>query len=90
LVVATAAAHTRKVAVTPARELRIGELRRHVRLGSEAVYRVCDWDQMGAEVEVVRAPGLRPGQRFQFTLAAVIEMTVVPDPADRDAAPAGS
>jgi hypothetical protein len=41
------------------------------------------------EVEVVRAPGLRPGQRFQFALEAVRQMTVVAEPADDDAAPAG-
>jgi hypothetical protein len=87
--VTAVAAHTRKVTVTPARELRIGELRRHVRLASEAVYRVCGWDQLLVQVEVVRAPGLNPGQRFQFTLEAVMQMDVVV-PGDDDALPAGS
>ena len=84
------AAHTRKITVTPAKELRIGELRRQVRLASEAVYRVCGWDQLLVQVEVVRAPGLSPGQRFQFALEAVMQMDVVADPADEDALPEGS
>lgn len=76
------AAPTTKVAVTPDTELIAGELRKRVLLGSEAVYRVCDWNQALVEVEVVRSPGLEPGQRFQFALAAVTAMVVVSEPGD--------
>lgn len=66
----------------PPTELRVGEFRRHVCLGTEAVYRVCDWDDELAEVEVVRAPGLRRGQRFKFDVAAVRGMTLVLAPGE--------
>jgi hypothetical protein len=46
------------------------------------VYRVCGWTDELVEVEVVRAPGLRPGQRFNFELAAVCRMTPVVAPSD--------
>ena len=62
------------------RELRAGELRRRVLLGTEAIYRVCDWNDELAEVEVVQAPGLRRGQRFTFDVAAVRNMAVVVGP----------
>jgi len=77
---------TRKVALTPDRELRVGELRRHVLLSSEAIYRVCDWNQTLVEVEVVSAPGLEPGRRFQFAVSAVAEMAVISEPGDSTAA----
>jgi hypothetical protein len=48
-------------------------LRRAV-LGTEAVYRVIATNDKRVEVEVVRAPGLRPGSRFVFALAAVLAM----------------
>ncbi|MGH2884161.1 MAG: hypothetical protein ACRDPA_15955 [Solirubrobacteraceae bacterium] len=70
--------------VTEGTELKIGELRRRVHLGTEAIYRVCDWDEELAEVEVVQAPGLRPGQRFRFDVAAVRSMVVVPPGATRE------
>jgi hypothetical protein len=60
----------------------VGEFRRRVHLGSEAVYRVCGFNDDLAEVEVVRAPGLRRGQRFKFTVASVRSMSIVVGPAD--------
>ncbi len=54
--------------------LAVGQLRRQVRLESEAVYRVCELDDDFAAVEVVRAPGLHPGQRFRFKRDAVAAM----------------
>jgi hypothetical protein len=68
---------------TPGRDLRIGEIRRRVQLGTEAVYRVLAVSNELAEVEVVKAPGLAPGQRFKFTVDAVCRMTVVVAPVDR-------
>lgn len=65
----------------------MGEFRRRVHLGTEAVYRVCGFNDDLAEVEVVRAPGLRRGQRFKFKVAAVRSMAVVVGPADSSAAP---
>jgi hypothetical protein len=88
--VTSVAAHTRNVAITRASELRIGELRRQVVFGSEAVYRVCGWERDLVEVEVVRAPGLTAGQRFQFALTAVTQMVLVADPADQRSTPDGS
>jgi len=43
------------------------------------VYRVCRAQGELVEVEVVRAPGLSSGQRFEFTLRAVSAMEVVVD-----------
>ncbi|MFZ0089667.1 MAG: hypothetical protein WAL63_09190 [Solirubrobacteraceae bacterium] len=71
-----------------ASELRIGEIRRRVLLGSEAFYRVCGWTDELAEVEVVVAPGLRPGQRFKFDVAAVLRMDLTVEPAN-STGPAG-
>jgi hypothetical protein len=68
--------------VTPATELRVGEIRRHLSLGTEAIYRVCDWNDELVEVEVVRAPGLGRGERFKFDVAAVRSMTVVVGPVE--------
>lgn len=56
-------------------------------LGTEAVYRVCAFDDELAEVEVVRAPGLRRGQRFKLRVAAVRNMPVVAEPGESLAAP---
>lgn len=61
-------------------DLVVGQLRRHVRLGSEAVYRVCDFGPESVWVEVVRVPGLSPGERFKFSRDAVIAMEVPHDP----------
>jgi hypothetical protein len=58
----------------------VGEHRRQVRLGSEAVYRVCELDGALVELEVVQAPGLRPGRRFRFRREAVEAMSVVNTP----------
>jgi hypothetical protein len=66
--------------VIAATELKTGELRSRVILGTEAIYRVCDWNDELAEVEVVQAPGLRSGQRFTFDVAAVRSMAVVAGP----------
>ena len=65
-------------------ELASGQLRRQVRLGSEAVYRVREVTPTGVIVEVVRAPGLEAGLRFTFTAAAVQRM----EPVDEDVAEA--
>ena len=63
--------------VVPESEIRVGELRLHTRLGSEAVYRVCVRDGNAVVLEVVRAPGLSAGQRFRYTADAVRRMAVV-------------
>ena len=55
-------------------DLTVGQLRRYVRLGTEAVYRVCDWDEDTVLVEVVTAPGLAPGREFRFDASAVLAM----------------
>lgn len=60
-------------------ELFVGQLRRNRKLGSEAVYRVCECKGPHVSMEVVSAPGLRPGQRFKFTRAAVELMEALPD-----------
>jgi hypothetical protein len=52
-----------------------GTLIRRLVLGSAATYRILGKNKRGIEVEVVDAPGLRPGARFTFTSAAVMEMT---------------
>ena len=73
------------------RELAEGQLRRQIRLGSKAVYRVCACEGNYARVEVVQAPGLRPGQHYKFARADVELMELVEDPADvaaRSALPA--
>lgn len=54
-----------------------GQVRRVVRLGSEALYRVHECAGPLVEVEVVRAPGLSEGQRFRFSREAVLEMELV-------------
>ena len=82
------AALRRKVVVSEAMPLRIGELRRNVRLGSEAVYRICGWDEELVVVEVVNAPGLEAGQRFRFARQAVTQMAVI-DAGGSDAADRG-
>ncbi len=55
-------------------ELAVGQVRRLARLGSEAVYRIDSIDDELVWVEVVDAPGLRPGQRFRFTRTSVARM----------------
>lgn len=59
------------------RPLAVGQLRRNVLLGSEAIYRIVEWDGSRVEVEVVDAPGLVSGLRLGFTLEAVLGMLVV-------------
>jgi hypothetical protein len=59
-----------------------------VHFGTEAVYRVCDWDDELAEVEVVKAPGLERGRRFKFDRATVANMMVVASPVDQAGPPA--
>ena len=54
-----------------------GQLRRHVRLGSEALYRVCSCEGGSVNLEVVRSPGLRPGQHFKCPAATVAAMELV-------------
>lgn len=60
-----------------ARQLAVGQLRRQVHLGSEALYRVVAERAGFVAVEVIKAPGLTPGQRFDFARAAVQRMDVV-------------
>jgi hypothetical protein len=50
-------------------------------LDSEATYRVLAVDGDLAEVEVIDAPGLEPGQRFRFAADAVAAMEDVSRPA---------
>ncbi len=78
-----------RVADTQARELIVGELRLHVRLGTEAVYRVCDWTDTLVNVEVVNAPGLRRGQRFTLTREAVTNMSVISNQLESGSPPTG-
>ena len=68
--------------MTRANELRVGEFRRQVRLGTEAIYRVVRWDCRVAEVEVIHAPGLAAGQRIRLTREAVALMAVMSDEED--------
>lgn len=63
----------------PSRQLAAGQLRRNVLLGTEAVYRICDWDRNLVQVEVVSVPGLLPGRRCKLTHEAVRAMDVVDD-----------
>lgn len=65
-----------------------GQLRRQVRLGSKAVYRVCACEGNYARVEVVEAPGLRSGAHYKFTRAAVELMELVDEPTRAPSAPA--
>ena len=60
-------------------ELTIGQLRRQVLLGTEALYRVCGLGEELVEVEVVSAPGLPSGRRFNLTRDAIERMDLVPD-----------
>lgn len=60
-------------------ELAVGQLRSQVRLGTQALYRVRDWDEHGVRMEVVSAPGLAAGAVFMFTKGAVRDMDVVTD-----------
>lgn len=60
-------------------EFFVGQLRRQVRLGSEAVYRVCGYDDYAVYVEVLRAPGLKSGLRFKFARDAVALMDTLED-----------
>jgi hypothetical protein len=49
-------------------------LLRHRALGTEAVYRVIDVADRMVSVEVVEAPGLEQGTRFQITRSAANAM----------------
>jgi hypothetical protein len=55
---------------------RLGGIYRQRTLGTEAVYRVVARGVRDAliQVEVIRAPGLRPGSRLTFTGKAVAAM----------------
>ncbi len=57
--------------------LSVGQLRRHIALESEAVYRVLELGPATIMVEVIRAPGLSAGLRFDFTREAVLAMELV-------------
>lgn len=58
-------------------ELRVGQLRRQLRLGSEAVYRITAVGSVLVELSVVRAPGLAADRTFVFSRDAVLAMEVV-------------
>ncbi len=51
-----------------------GQIRTLHKLGSEATYRVISISGELVEVEVIDAPGLKPGQRFKFASEAVAAM----------------
>jgi hypothetical protein len=57
-----------------------GQIRTLRRLDSQASYRVLEVDGDLVEVEVIDAPGLKPGQRFKFTSESVEAMEFVPSP----------
>jgi hypothetical protein len=57
--------------------LKVNQHRSHARLGTKAVYRVCDLTDSLVEVEVVKSPGLKRGQHFQFDAATVRKMPIV-------------
>jgi len=61
----------------PSHDLVAGQLRRHIRLESEATYRICAWNEHLVEVEVISAPGLRAGRRFRFRRELVEQMEIV-------------
>jgi hypothetical protein len=48
-------------------------------LGTDALYRVCEFGEDLVEVEVVRAPGLQAGRRLSLTRDAVEKMDLVSD-----------
>jgi hypothetical protein len=60
---------------------RIGEIRRQVKLGSVALYRVleADPDSELVTVEVIEVPGLSPGRTIRLLRHAVAGMAVVPE-----------
>ena len=63
--------------------LAVGQLRRQVMLESEAVYSVLALGAETVSVEVVRAPGLTAGRRFEFTREAVLRMDLLDGDATR-------
>jgi hypothetical protein len=63
--------------LTLERELKVGQVRRLVRLGTEAAYRVAGWSGDAVIVTVLSAPGLSAGTRLTFTRSAVEAMEVV-------------
>lgn len=58
-------------------ELSVGQLRRQLMLGSEAVYRVTAVGSTLVELRVVRAPGLAADRKFVFSRDAVLAMDLV-------------
>jgi NifB/MoaA-like Fe-S oxidoreductase len=59
-------------------ELAAGQLRRHRRLRTEAVYRILELLPNGyVMVEVVSAPGLESGKKLKLTVEALEQMQVV-------------
>lgn len=60
--------------------LAVGQLRRQVMLETEAVYRVAELATDNVVVEVVRAPGLEPGGRFEVTREAAARMELIDGP----------
>ncbi len=70
--------------------LAVGQRRCQTRLGSEAVYEICELDSRFARVEVVRAPGLRAGQHFKFSRDAVALMEFVTVPLESELAAGAS
>ena len=67
-------------------QLDAGQIRRLIRLGSEALYRVCACEGKHVWVEVVDAPGLKAGQHFKLLRSDVAKMQLVADSSDVPAA----
>jgi hypothetical protein len=60
------------------------EIRRKVLFGVEATYCVAGVEGDLVTVEVIQAPGLKPGARMRMTAAAVAEMELVAPRLDVD------
>jgi hypothetical protein len=58
-------------------QLNVGQLRRQIMLGSEAVYRVTAVGPALAELRVVQAPGLAVDRKFVFSRDAVLAMELL-------------
>lgn len=57
----------------------VPQLLRHSVLNGHSLYRVLDVAGGLVEVEVVSAPGLKPGTHLRLTQAAIASMSVVPE-----------
>lgn len=70
-------------------EVQVGDVVRQSKLGSTATYVVLGIDGPRIEVEVVEAPGLKPGSRFMLAAEAVGTMEQVNAKPKAASAPAG-